>query len=168
MVYFSLTVASATKGRVVFPTNPVIVLCYEDYVEPAIARSMLKHRWVLLDARKPVLKHVFLSRPHVVVVQAPPVAGPAAGMIGRLSQHWRPITIVAVASLNANETELEIRRAGADCFLPGPCEPQELEAVLEQMVPGVTRVGSPDGVRNGQADGGGKPGAYSRRSRRAH
>lgn len=151
------------------PTNQVIVLCYEDHVEPVIARLLLKHRWTLVDGRNGPLafKQIALLRPPAVVV-APATGEPAVGLVRRLAQHWNRVPILAVGQ-GGGDLELVMRQAGADCFLPSPIDGEELEAALELMVPGGTREGSRKVAGIGQggdvAEG---SGPYSRRSRRAH
>jgi DNA-binding response OmpR family regulator len=155
-------------------SSKVIVLCYEEALEPGVARSLLRNRWVFLDGRsgKQALKEIVLAHPHAVVVQVPPAGEPATGTIERLSRHWNPMAIVGVASAGANETEVLVRQAGADCFLPCPCTSEELERTLASMVPGVReesgRIEAPCAAEAGVIGTTGREGTYSRRSRRAH
>lgn len=148
-------------------SNQVIVLCYEDQVEPGIARSILKHRWQLVDGRSlsPV-KRVLIAHPRAVIVQVPPAGEPALGVIDRLARHWTPMVVLAVAG---EAMELNARQAGADCFLPTPIESDTLETVIEHMVPGATRAESPpETAGRVPARSGGTPRAVPRASGRVH
>lgn len=162
------------KGDAVFENSKVIVLCYEDQVEPGIARALLKHQWRLIDGRSatPAIKIVMLAQPCAVIVQIPQGAEPATGLIAKLSRHWNPVRVLAVAGRGAGEAEeLLVRQSGAACFLPHPCAFEMLETTIEHMVPGVTREGSGEPVRRSATGTTGRssashPGAYSRRASR--
>ena len=143
-IVIRLTLASATKGHRLVSTNPVIVLCYDDHVEPGIARSMLKNRWGLIDGRSVAqpLKLLMRSQPQVVVVQVPASVGPVPSLISRLTQHWNPTRVVAAANSGASDIEMVLRQSGADCFLPSPIDSDELEAAVSSLASGVQREGS--------------------------
>ena len=117
-----------------------LVVVFSSHVEPGIARTALRRRWQILDGRNnsTLTRQVLLAHPRAVVVQVPPQPEPATGLIARLSRHWTPMVILAVASPDANETEAAVRQAGADCFLPGPCDAATLDDTLERLLPGAT------------------------------
>ena len=115
----------------------VVAVVYEDQVEPGLARSALRNKWPILDARSiaPIAKHVLLAQPRVVLIQVPPTVQPATGLLTRLSRHWNPLRTVAVTSVHAADCEMLVRQSGADVFVPGPCSPDHLEQVVQGLCP---------------------------------
>lgn len=144
----------------------VIVLCCEDQVEPGIARSVLKHRWQIVDGRSlSPLKRVLIAHPRAVVVQVPPAGEPALGLIGKLACHWAPMVVLAVGG---EVMEQPVRQAGADCFLTSPVSAEALEAVIEHVVPGATRESPAPSLGSLPRSSAGQTRAVPRASGRVH
>jgi len=147
---FALTLPSrclTLDGRFMGMLSPLfhlvaLVVC-EDQVQPGLARVALRNRWPILDLRsvKPILKQVLRARPQVVVVQVPPPdqsqLAKMEHLVSKLARHWNPISIIAIGTEHASESETLMRRAGVDCFVGGECSEESLESVLETMHPGI-------------------------------
>jgi DNA-binding NarL/FixJ family response regulator len=86
-----------------------------------------------------------LAQPKVLVVQVPesPLATAACtAMLARLARHWVPMVLIAVASYAANNAEAAVRQAGADAYLPGPATTEQIDEMVNNLVPGLTGIGT--------------------------
>ncbi|MGH7133527.1 MAG: hypothetical protein ACREJO_16475 [Phycisphaerales bacterium] len=118
--------------------QPVIVVKFDDQLQPGIARASLRNRWTILDGRnvQEVTRQILLAHPKAAVVQVPSPASAASRLIARLRNHWAPIVTVAVAGEVNQDQEAEIRRAGASVFLPAQTDCESIEGAVESLVPG--------------------------------
>ncbi len=152
----------------------VVVVC-EDQVQPGLARLALRNRWPILDLRsvQPIFKHVLWARPHLVVVQVPPPGQPVfheiEHLVSTLSQHWNPISILAIVSESTSESEAFMRRAGADCFVSGNCSDESLASIIESMKPDIIGQSQRSAISPSPASSGGQMVQRSApRPKRAH
>ncbi len=115
----------------------VVLVGYEEDLQPGVSRCGLKFRWTTLDGRKEgVIRDILKARPRAVVIQLPRTCERATGLIQRLAAYWNPIATIAVGSDASDRSELAARRAGARCFLPAGCGPERLEEALTACAPG--------------------------------
>lgn len=149
----------------------VVVVVFEEDIDPALARSVLRHRWEVVDARAVVspLKSILIHRPRVVIVQMPagPAADAAAGLLSRLSQHWHRVPVLALGVESGGESEVMARVSGAHAFLPRPVSPPSLDELLESFSPGWSKEpvlaregavpGADAGVASARAGAGAEP-----------
>jgi CheY-like chemotaxis protein len=126
------------------PVSPtVIVVVFEDQVDPALARSALRNRWQILDGRNAgVVRQVMLAHAKAIVVQIPDAevaVPPAVAMLSRLARHWVPMVLLAVASYgasNAEAAEAAARQAGCDAYLVSPSD-EQVDETLNVLLPSV-------------------------------
>lgn len=116
----------------------VVVVKYEEGVQPGVSRCALKHRWPVWDARsnESMTRQVFALRPRVLVLQVPHALGPVVEFLDRLRRHWSPVPVLAIASDHSAETEARMRQAGASCLLGPEAGQAEIEEALASLAPG--------------------------------
>ncbi len=122
------------------PVTPlVVVVVFEDRVDPGLARAALRNRWSIVDGRNPgVVKQVMLAHAKAIVMQVPETDASvpvAVHTLSRLARHWVPMVLLAVASYGATRVEAAVRQAGCDVFLAAPAS-EQIDSTMEQLLPG--------------------------------
>ncbi|CAN5828520.1 hypothetical protein BH11PLA1_BH11PLA1_01200 [soil metagenome] len=81
------------------------------------------------------MKRVLAARPALLLVQVSGVAETALTLIERVSRHWNPLAVVAIASEPSPSTEQALRRAGATAYVGPGATVEALERLLVQVAP---------------------------------
>jgi DNA-binding NarL/FixJ family response regulator len=115
----------------------VVLVGYEEDLQPGVSRCGRKFRWPTLDGSKEgVIRDILRARPRAVVIQLPRACERATSLIQRLAAYWNPIATIAVSGDGSERSEAAARRAGVTCFLPAGCGAERLEEALATCAPG--------------------------------
>lgn len=122
------------------PVTPmVVVVVFEDCLDPDLARSALRNRWSIVDGRKPgLVKEVMLAHAKAIVLQIPEAEASvpeAVYTLSRLARHWVPMVLLAVASYGATRAEAQVREAGCDAYLACPAS-ETIDSTMQMLLPG--------------------------------